>query len=396
MNTASNNDAKRWVAAWCAAQQVPGDDSLLPVPGPGPFTLRQTVRPSLGGRNWRLRLSNLFGQAPLQLQAVHLARALGAGRSGIGEGSDVAVHFDGQPALQIAPGASACSDVLHFEHRAGEDLAVSIVYAQAPQGQTGHPGSRTTSFVLPGAHAHASDLPDATPTVHWYQLSDLEVLTEARARLLVATGDSITDGRGSTTDGNNRWTDQLLPHLARARAADPALPPLAVVQTALGGNRVLRDGIGPSLRSRFERDVLQRQGVTHLLLLEGVNDLGTRPATGLSHAALLADLQAAIAEMCAQARRAGLRCLLGTVMPYGGNDGYAPDAADEAARQAFNAWIRRPGTADAVADFDAAVRDPARPDRMLPAFHDGDWLHPSPAGLAAMAAAVPLHALLEP
>lgn len=389
-----SDDSARWVAAWCAAQQVPGTENELPAQPSLPYTLRQIVRPSLGGRRWRLRISNLCGTTPLQLQAVHLARALGPGRSDTQAGSDRVVHFGGATVLTVLPGEEACSDPLSFAHTAGGDLAVTLVYAAPPEVQTGHPGSRATSFVMAGAHAAAERLPAATAVTHWYQLSDLEVQAEAGTRVLVAIGDSITDGRGSTTDGNDRWTDQLLPRIAQARAADPALPPLAVVQTALGGNRVLRDGVGPSLLSRFERDVLRRQGVTHVLLFAGVNDLGTRKDVGLGHGALLTDLQSAIGRMVAQAQAAGLRCILGTVMPYGGHAGYLPDPADEAARLAFNAWIRQHAGADAVADFDAALRDPARPDRLQPHLHDGDWLHPSPAGLAAIAAAVPLEALL--
>ena len=205
-------------------------------------------------------------------------------------------------------------------------------------------------------------------------------------------GDSITDGFGVQPDTNLRWTD----HLA-ARLRVEGMEQVSVLNAGIGGNRLLNDGLGPNALARLGRDVLSQPGVTHLIVLEGVNDLGTltrdAPATAEQHAALVAQATEALRQVVLRARARGLKVIGGTILPYGGSALYHPDAANEADRQAINAWIRAPGNFDAVIDFDAALRDPVNPTRLNPALDSGDGLHPSMDGYRAMAAAVPLDLL---
>ncbi len=199
-------------------------------------------------------------------------------------------------------------------------------------------------------------------------------------------GDSLSDGRGSTTNRNDRWPDQL-----RARlAAHPDTAGTAVVNQAAGGNRVLNDGLGPSAVSRLDRDVLAQSGVEWLLVFEGVNDIGTADATEAAQQQVAADLVTAYDQMIRQAHAHGIRVYGATLLPFGGNTGYDdPDGHREAARQTVNRWIRTSGRFDAVLDFDRAVRDPEHPERLTAALDGGDHLHLNPAGYGVLAAAVP-------
>jgi lysophospholipase L1-like esterase len=234
--------------------------------------------------------------------------------------------------------------------------------------------------------------PQTDRVEHWFQLAGVEVLAAPDAHAVAAIGDSITDGHGATTDGNDRWTDALAGRL-RANAMNE----VGVVNTGIGGGRLLRDGLGPNLVSRFERDVLARAGVSHAIVMIGVNDLGVqhknREDSPAARAALLLDLQQAHRQLVQAAHARGL-CVIGaTITPYTGSGYYAPGADNEQDRQSYNKWIRESGVFDGVADFDAALRDPARPNLLLKTYDSGDGLHPSPAGFRAMADAVPLAAL---
>jgi lysophospholipase L1-like esterase len=238
-------------------------------------------------------------------------------------------------------------------------------------------------------HVGDPDLPGARTIEHWFALSGVEVAGTARSAI-VALGDSITDGHAATTNGDDRWPDDL----ARRLQSSPATRGIAVLNQGIGGNRLLEDGLGPNALARFDRDVLAQAGARWLIVLEGINDLGNltraRTVSAEDHAAFVRAMIGAYAQMVERAHAHGLKIIGGTVMPDGGSDYYHPDAANEADRQAVNRWIRAPGHFDAVIDFDAAVRDPADPNRLLPRFDSGDHLHPSPAGYAAMAAAIPL------
>jgi lysophospholipase L1-like esterase len=335
-----------------------------------------------------VHLSNAFGIAPLHLVAVHVARSSANGTAAIDPASDKALSFAGQSAVWVPAGAEYISDPLEYPVAAGTDLAISIHYEDPPEQETGHPGSRATSYVARGDLVAAADLSGAKRVEHWYQLSGVDVEAEGNSFSIVTLGDSITDGHGATTNGNDRWPDVLARRLQNAGLA------AGVLNAGIGGNHLLTDGLGPNALARFDRDVLAQTGVRYLIVLEGVNDLGrlasAAQASPVEHAELVRHVIAAYQQMIVRAHMHNIQVIGGTILPYVGFSYYHPDAASEEDRQAVNSWIRAPGHFDSVIDFDRVTRDPSQPDRLLPALDSGDHIHPSPAGYAAMAAAIPL------
>jgi lysophospholipase L1-like esterase len=386
-----------WTHTWTAMPQLTEPGNLPPAPFTGTdatlvdTTLRQTLRVTAGGQRLRLRFSNAFGTTPLPLTAVTVAlpRDGQAGTAAVDPATIREVTFAGRAATTVPAGAQVVSDPLDFGVRAGTNLTVTTYLAQGQQSLnlTSHPGSRTTSHLLAGDHTRAADLPGATPVNHWYLLSGAEVLaTRPTAAALAVLGDSLTDGRGSTTNGNNRWPDQLWDRLQDR----PATRDVAVLNQAAGGNRVLNDGLGPNVLARLDRDILASSGVSWLLVFEGVNDLGTAAATPEAQRAVTEELIAAYEQIVVRAHAQGIRVYGATLLPFGGNTMYDdPGGHREAARQAVNSWIRTSGRFDAVVDFDRAVRDPADPRRLRAGLHDGDWLHLNPEGYRLLAEAVP-------
>jgi len=382
--------ASVWVASWATAQQIPEPNNALPAQEMNDATLRQIVHLSVGGPLLRVHLSNAFGTQPLHLTAVHVARPLSPAGAAIDPGSDKALTFSGQADVIIPAGAEYLSDPLDYPVAALGDLAVSIHYEQAPAQQTGHPGSRATSYLAPGTSVSAADLPDAHKFDHWYQLAAVDVQSPAGGSTVVVLGDSITDGHGATTNGNDRWTDVL----ARRLQADPKRRSIGVLNQGIGGNHLLTDGLGPNTLARFDRDVLAQTGVRTVILLEGVNDLGgltiqSEPPAA-EQEAFVHRILAAYEQVVTRAHAHNLRVVGATILPYTDSGYYHPPASNEADRQAINAWIRTPGHFDAVVDFDQIMRDPAHPDHLLPAYDCGDHLHPNPAGYKAMGEAIPL------
>ena len=379
--------ATHWIATW-GTSQLPLDakDMIPAVRGDRGVTLRQTIRVATGGTTVRLRVSNAFGRDPL---AIGRGAAMTAGKA-------MPLTFAGRPAATIPAGAELYSDPVALPVGPRGDVVVSLHLPTPPGQGTGHPGARATTSVAAGDQVDAATLTDATDVPRWFVIADVEVQAPAGAGTIVAIGDSITDGYGVQPDTHARWTDVLAERLR----GSTALGGWGLVNAGIGGNRVTLDGLGPNLLARFDRDVIARSGVRHAILLEGINDLGTltreKPASPAEHAALVRRITAGYAEVVARAHAHGIRVIGGTVMPFGGNDYYHPDAANEADRQAVNAYIRQSGTFDAVVDFDAAMRDPNHPDRLAPAYDSGDHLHPSVAGYRAMAAAVPLTLFTAP
>jgi lysophospholipase L1-like esterase len=392
----SSASDEHWVNTWTAMPQLTEPANMPPPPFTGDdavlvdTTLRQTVRVSTGGQHIRLRFSNAFGGTALPLTAVSVALPLDgrAGVSAIKPGTLRQVTFGGRKSVTIPVGAQIVSDPLDFDLRPGSNLTVSTYLAegQASLALTSHPGSRTTSYLQAGDQSGDQDLPQATPVNHWYLLSDVEVLSGGTTAAAAVLGDSLTDGRGSTTNANNRWPDQLLDRLQ----AQPETADVAVLNQAAGGNRVLNDGLGPNVLARFDRDILAHSGVAWLVVFEGVNDIGTAKATPADQRRIAADLIAAYEQIIVRAHAQGIRVYGATLLPFGGNASYDdPTGHREAARQTVNAWIRTSGRFDAVIDFDHAVRDPQDPRRLRAALHDGDWLHLNPEGYRLLAAAVP-------
>ncbi len=349
-------------AAWIASPQdlteaLPG----APQPGPPLFSgemPRQFAHLSMGGTKLRLKLSNLFGAAPVAFTAVRVARSTGP--SSIDASTDRAVPFGGSASVTIAAGADIWSDDIDFPAARGSDVAVSLSVAANTPAQTGH----------------------LSPTGTAYFLTEIDASGTQKANVVVAFGDSITDGTGSTPGANLSYPSQL-----SARVAGEIAPPISVVNAGIGGNRWLFDFPGPSGGARFERDVLGVQGVTHAIVLLGINDLEVAHVVA-SQQVTLDQLVAATQSAVGKARARGVKVVLGTLLPYKGSAFFA--AADETVREGYNAWVRSQATGDGIVDFDAVLRDPADPLAIAPALSSPDHLHPNDAGYAAMAAAVDL------
>ena len=368
-SNAYSQRAPLWVGSWAASQQIPEPNNALPADDLRNATLRQIVHLSIGGSAIRVHLSNAFGIAPLHLLSVQVAMA----------NTDRALTFSGRPDVIIPAGTEYISDPLDGPIPAGADLTISIHYSDPPEQQTSHPGSRATSYIVHGDLVKKID--------HWYQLSAVDVATTGGFSI-VTLGDSITDGRGSTTNGNDRWPDIL------ARRLQSAGMNVGVLNQGIGGNHLLTDGLGPNALARFDRDVLAQTGVRYVLVLEGINDLGglarTTDTSRVEHADLVQRIIAAYEQMVARAHAHNLFVIGCTILPDTGSAYYHPNTIDEADRQAVNTWIKTPGHFDDVIDFDQIARDPAQPNRLRPEFDSGDHLHPNPAGYAAMANSIPL------
>lgn len=377
-----------WTTSWASAQQQPDAQNAAPPGQLRDATLRQIVRLSRGGPALRIRLSNRFGTAPLRVAAAHVGLAVAPGRAAVVAGSDHVLSFGGKPSVTIPAGAEIVSDSAALGVSAAADIAVSLYFAEAPSPQTSHSAARATNFVAPGDATAATDLPGAAPTRHWFQLAGVEVA--GAVPVVVTVGDSITDGYGIPDDSNARWPDALAERLL----GDARTAGWGVANLGISGNRILADGLGPNLVSRFERDVLGQPGVRVAIVLEGVNDLGvmTRdaPQPPAVHAAMVAAIEQAYRDMARRAHDRGVKLVGATITPFVGSDYYHPGPETEADRQAINGFIRTSGTFDAVVDFDVALRDPARPDRLSPVYDSGDHLHPSVAGYRKLAEAVPL------
>jgi lysophospholipase L1-like esterase len=417
--------SERWIATWTAPQAARLDqppqslpalaqaypwvrdvpqavkdvtpDQELPVGGASPLqikgqTLRQIAHVSLGGPRVRVVLSNSLGTLPLRVGAAHVAlRATGAS---IVAASDHVLTFGGLPHSTIPPGALLISDPVDLAVPDYGDLAVDLYLPDDTSAWKSpvslHPASWQVNYVSePGDHAGAPAFPvagttayrrsDGLPSASSFFLGRVEVVRTDAAGVLVAFGDSITDGTQSGIDQNKRWPDLLGARLAAAGTH------MAVVNGGIGGGRVLEDGVGPNALARFDRDVLAQPGVRYVTILEGINDIGVG---GANASPSVAELIAGHRQMIDRAHARGLRIFGATLTPFEGAAYWTKEG--EAKRQALNDWIRTSGAYDGVLDFAAVVQDPEKPTRSRPEYDSGDHLHPSPAGYAAMANSIDL------
>jgi lysophospholipase L1-like esterase len=365
-----------WVGTWVSGQQLTEPRNLPPAPGLSNNTLRQVVHVTLGGSKLRVQLSNAYGNSPVTIKAAHLA--VSKGGSAIDAATDKALTFQGASSITIQAKEAVYSDTIDFNAAPLSNLAVSIYFGETSADVTGHPGSRTTSYIQTGDAVTAADMESAAKTDHWYILSGIDLWLDDSYACVVTLGDSITDGRGSTTNGNNRWPDNL----ARRLQADPNTAKIGVLNQGIGGNGVY-GGLGPSALVRFDHDVIGQPGVRWVIILEGVNDLG-----GSKSEKIATDLIAAYEKFINEAHAKDIKIYGVPILPFGGsfydNNDHGPY------RQTVNKWIRTSGKFDAVIDMDAAVRDPADPNKLLPAYDSGDHLHLSVAGYQKMAEAIDL------
>lgn len=376
-----------WVTTWGCAPQLtePGN---LPPAALANSTLRQFVRNSIGGKQVRVRFSNAYGTNPVTINLAHIALApstASAGNGDIHPATGRALTFSGAPTTVIPPGLVVYSDPVAFDLPATTNVAITTYFGNVSASTVnGHPGSRTTSFIVPSNAVSAASLPTASKTKHWYIITGLEVLGDTASKTVVVLGDSLTDGRGSTDDGNNRWPDVL----AQRLSTNAPTASVGVANMGIGGNAIF-GGLGPAAVNRFDRDVLGQAGVRYFILFEGVNDIGS----GSSSMTTATNLVNAYTQFAQKAQARNVRVYGATITPFGGNGYYS--TLHEQERQFVNAWIRTNTICDGVIDFDAAVRDPVTLTNFQAAFYPGvnanDWLHLNPAGYKAMADAVDLN-----
>jgi len=379
-----HSDSSCWIGTWASSPQLAEpQDTPAELASPS-VILRQFVQVSAGGRRIRVRFSNAFGTTLLLISTARVA--ISAGGSAVKSGTEKVLTFNGQKAVSTPAGALIVSDPVDFDLPALSDVAITTELRGPLSRITSHPGSRTTSYILTGNPPRTSEMSQAIKVDHWYYINGIDVASPICPGAIAILGDSITDGRGSTTNGNDRWPDVL----ARRVEAAPETHAIGVLNLGIGGNRLLRDGLGPNALARLDRDVLAQAGIRWLVVLEGVNDIGTRLEARERNEswATAEDIIVAFEQIIMRAHTHGISVFGATMLPFGGSFYFSPDT--EADRQRVNHWILTGGAFDGVVDFDKVMHDPKHPDRLLPAFDSGDHLHPSPLGYAAMAAAVPL------
>ena len=375
--TARPPAAVPWTGAWATSPQAETGPAFAGQ------TLRMLVHPTLGGTPVRIRLANTFGAEDVTFSAVNAARAVAAGSPDLVAGTSRTVTFHGRTTITVRAGTEVVSDPVHLIVAYGQDLAVDLYVTAggAATTITGHDAAQGTQFVATGNHAGATGAAFSDTLTSWFWLSGIDVRPAPATRgSIVALGDSITDGAYTTWNGNNRWTDLLAARLPADR--------YGVLNQGIGGNQILTDrtdccGAGTSISAlnRERADVRRQTGVRYLILAEGINDIGYHAKAD----ALIAGMR----TITNRAHRAGIKVIGATITPYGCEAGCF-GSEQEATRQQVNKWIRTSPILDGVADFDAAVRDPEQPDRVLPAYQ-ADPLHPNVAGQQALAEAIDLN-----
>jgi len=377
-------EASRWVGTWATSvyEGEPGRNQVADV------TLRQIAHVSIGGKQVRVRFSNEFGSVPLEIGPAAIALSIGNG--GIQADTDHALTFDGRASAKIPAGATLISDPVDWSVPALSDVAVSLYLPKQDVGSvTYHGDARQTQYQTYGNTVHAPALENPITQASTYFLSGIDVLADKTAHAVVALGDSITDGAQSTRDTNRRWPD----FLARRLAADKRFAQTGVLNEGIGGARLLNPNTGPAVLARFDRDVTAQSGVSHVIVLIGINDIGRwgRPHIA-SDEVTAEEIIAGLKQLIVRAHDHNIKIIGATLTPYEGAN-YA-SAKGETIRQTVNQWIRDGKQFDGVADFDAATRDTQHPSRFSAATDSGDHLHPNDAGMEAMAGAIEL-ALLK-
>lgn len=358
---------KTWTGTWATAVEFtgPGDMPKTSLSG---RALREIVQVSIPGDVIRMQLSNIHSKEPVEIKSVFIANA--ADSCDIDVKSAKYLTFDGKKSITIAPGEAIYSDDVKYDLKPLQRLAITINYGEnTPVNASSHRGSRTTSYIINGEAKPKTIFKDAEKLDHWYNISCIDVLTEQPTECIAIIGNSITDGRGSTTNLQNRWPDFL------AKALDGKV---GVLNLGIGGNAVVNGGLSEPAVVRFDRDVLDQSGVTSVVIFEGVNDIGgKRP----NHQEIVKNIIEAYTSFIVKSKEAGKKVYLATITPY--KNSFYEDHFSEAARLTLNDWIRSNKDVDGVIDFDELVRDPNSPSALRPEYSD-DWLHLNPSGYEAM------------
>ena len=357
----------KWTATWATAIEAPLAESDMPKTSMTNSTLRQVIHVSIGGDKLRLQLSNEKSRQPVEIKSVYIADTDGG--KAIDQKTAKYLTFNGSRSATIEPGKAVYTDVAQYKLKPLQRLSVTISYGNTPVKATTHRGSRTTSYLAQGEVAPKADFAEVEKFEHWYSIAALEVEAPASTRCIACLGNSITDGRGTTTDAQNRWTDVLAEQLGGK---------VAVINLGIGGNCVIRGGLSAPASERFDRDILAQQGVTDLIIFEGVNDLSGIKDDGAETVRWLKKFYRLFAK---KAKEKGMRVYGGTIMPF--KNSFAYSETHEKARQEVNQWIRTAPDYDGVIDFDKATLDPQNPEALMENLQS-DWLHPNADGYKVM------------
>lgn len=358
---------KSWTGTWATAVEYTGQGDM-PKASLSGRALREIVQVSIPGDVLRMQLSNIHSKEPVEIKSVFIANV--ADSCDIDVKSAKYLTFGGKKTVTIAPGEDIYSDDIKYDLKPLQRLAITINYGETtPVNASSHRGSRTASYIINGEAKPKTKFIDAEKLDHWYNISCIDVKTENPTECIAIIGNSITDGRGSTTNMQNRWPDFL------AKALDGKV---GVLNLGIGGNAVVRGGLSEPAVVRFDRDVLGQSGVTSVVIFEGVNDIGgKRP----NHQEIVKNIIEAYTNFIAKSKEAGKKVYLATITPY--KNSFYEDHFSEAARLTINDWIRANKDVDGVIDFDAAVRDPENPAALRQEYSD-DWLHLNPSGYEVM------------
>lgn len=374
---------EKWVGTW--ATSAFDGDPWHTVPTLVDSTLREIVHTSIAGRELRIRFSNEFGIEPLHVGAASVA--LSTEQAAIDAGTAHQVTFGGSPSMVIPPGAEVISDPVTMSTPAFANLAVSLYLPlQQISDVSVHSSAQQDNYIETGNHVQDASLTAPVVVDSWYFVKGVDVVpVDSKAATVVAFGDSITDGAYATENANHRWPDYLATRLHN----DPATAHLAVLDEGIGGNCILIHCVAANALARFDRDVLAQAGVQYVIVLEGINDIGTLHDPNRPDYKLTAeDLEQGLSQLVARAHEHGIKVFGATLTPYKGA-GYFTEKGEQI-REALNHWILTSGVFDGTIDFDKATRDPASPLVFAAQYDSSDHLHPKDAGYAAMADSIDL------